>query len=134
MEHLHDSNSMPGVVSNLKTRPAFLTVLCICSFVGIGLVIFSAIINLVANPAAISLHILQNSNTHFGNMIENPDEYLSATFINNIVSGISALVCLVGVLMMWSLKKAGFFIYSIAEIVPPIIALALTGKSGFAVQ
>jgi hypothetical protein len=38
-----------------------------------------------------------------------------------IVKLISALVCLGGVLLMWNLKKIGYFIYTIGEISPTIV-------------
>jgi hypothetical protein len=114
-----------------KTRPAFLLVLCILSFVGIGFVFFSGLFSFVSHSTTHSLQFLQDSRNPFGNLIENQDEFIATANINNIVGIIAALVCLAGVLLMWNLKKAGFYVYSVAEIVPPVVALALSGHAGY---
>ena len=131
MEHQNEGAFMPQADSGNNARPTFLTVLCILSFVGIGLVVLSGIINLFTSSSGIALQMLQNTNSPFGSLIENPDEYLSSTYINNLVGLIAALGCLAGVIMMWKLNRTGFYIYAVAEIIPPIVALVLSGRSGY---
>lgn len=33
------------------------------------------------------------------------------------IQGLAAIVCLIGVFMMWKLKKTGFYIYTLAQVV-----------------
>jgi hypothetical protein len=113
-----------------KKRPEFLTVLCIISFVGIGIAILGALIGLLMSSSGHSMMFMHQNNPVFGNIIENPDDYMKMSQINSIIALIAAIVCLAGVLMMWNLKKSGYFIYIVGEIVPPIATISLSGQSG----
>jgi hypothetical protein len=113
-----------------KKRPEFLTVLCIISYVGIGFAVFSALIGLLIVTTGHSMMFMHQNNSIFGNIIDNTDDYVRMQQINSLIALIAALVCLAGVLMMWNLKKAGYFIYIIGEIVPPIATISLSGQSG----
>ena len=44
-----------------------------------------------------------------------------------IVSIVAALVCLLGIIWMWQLKKKGFYVYVIGEIAAPIVTILLVG-------
>jgi hypothetical protein len=114
-----------------QSRPTFLTVLCILSFVGVGFVILSSLYNLLSNQVSQSVEILQNSNSPFGSMIEDADAYQSTVFITTIINLIAGLICLAGVLLMWNLKKAGFYLYTAAELIPPVVSLVLSGHAGY---
>lgn len=48
-----------------------------------------------------------------------------------ILSLISAIACFIGVLMMWKLKKMGFWIYAIFELLPPVYTLIAVGSVAF---
>ena len=50
--------------------------------------------------------------------------------IDYIINAVCVIICLIGVLMMWKLKKTGYFIYIIGEIAPPVVSLAFAGHSG----
>jgi hypothetical protein len=60
---------------------------------------------------------------------------LGALFTITTLSGIISLLCaaatLYGVLQMWKLKKTGFYIYAVFEIIPPIYTLATVGAVAF---
>ncbi len=75
-------------------RPIFLTVLCILSFVGIGISLLSGIYNYIT----------------FWSLL-----YLIQTLFN--------LPILFGVFLMWKQKKLGYFIYAPLEIIQAIIPL-----------
>ena len=122
-----DINPLPVV----KKRPEFLSVLCILSFAGIGFSFFGALINIFFNGAGKSFMMLHQHNSIFGSIIDNQDAYYHMLYITGIAGAIAALVCLAGVLLMWNLKKAGYFIYIIGEIAPPIVSIAFAGRSGF---
>jgi len=119
MEQQNKDQENP-LIKNLK-RPDFLTVLCILSFVGIGIVVFSSIINFLWNLNFASNSIFRGY--EFNTVVNEPNMiYLfHMKKILLIVKLISALVCLGGVLLMWNLKKIGYFIYTIGEISPTIV-------------
>lgn len=43
-----------------------------------------------------------------------------------------ALLCIVGAVMMWQLKKMGFYVYVVGELVAPILAIVLLGSTAMA--
>lgn len=112
-----------------KKRPQFLTVLCILSFVGIGIALIGGVYNLMTFNSTIAL--MQSTSGFFGGELGNAIDMLikwgQTVYIINIVA---SLVCLVGVLMMWGMKKTGFYIYIIGEIAPAIASFALLGGFG----
>lgn len=114
----------------IKKRPEFLSVLCILSFAGIGFAFFGSLINIFFNGAGRSFIMLHQHNSIFGTIIDNQDQYYHMLYIMGMAGAIAALICLAGVLMMWKLKKSGYFIYIIGEIAPPVVSLAFAGRSG----
>jgi ABC-type multidrug transport system fused ATPase/permease subunit len=129
-----------------KKRPTFLTVLCILSYIGVAFQIISAIISIGAGAAASGLSSVGkelSQGTNELSNIEGMDQSLSnlneATealdkaaqyaSVVGIVNIIAALICLVGVIMMWKLKKTGFYIYAVGELGAPIVAIILMGFS-----
>lgn len=47
-----------------------------------------------------------------------------------IVNVLAAVICFVGVLLMWKLKKTGFYIYVVGEIAPIIVGIIVLGAAG----
>jgi hypothetical protein len=116
-------------VVETKKRPQFLTVLCILSFVGIGIGVISGLYSLMTFSSTIAL--MQGSAGLFGGELgESIDALIKWGQTVYIIDIVSALICLGGVLMMWNLKKTGFFIYLIGEIAPAIASFALMGGFG----
>lgn len=118
-----------------KKRPTFLTVLCILSFIGVGIAVISNIIGYLGLAAATSMA------TEMAGAFDGAGEFgdtiagAAAAAVKNakisiIVNIIGALVVLIGVIMMWKLKKKGYFIYVIGELAPPIAGIILLGFSG----
>jgi hypothetical protein len=116
-------------IGETKKRPQFLTVLCILSFVGIGIALIGGIYNLMTFSSTIAL--MQGTSGFFGGELGNAVDMLiewgQTVYIINIVA---SLICLAGVFMMWNLKKTGYFIYIIGEIAPAIASFALLGGFG----
>ncbi len=131
MEQQNAGMTAPSAGAGNKARPTFLTVLCIISFVGIALTVLFSLINLLINSSGLMQQVMQNNQSPMGTLIGNPDEYLSAQHVREIISLVSGLVCLSGVIMMWRLKRLGFFIYVLAELFPPVFALVMANKSGY---
>lgn len=124
-----------------KKMPGFLKTLCILSFVGVGLAIISSIWGYYTAKAAAAL---TQGFADLGNQLSEGQasgemnaamESLNSTLkwagVNAIVGVIAALICLIGVIMMWKLKKMGFYIYVVGEIAPVIVGAILMGGTFF---
>ena len=107
-------------MDNTKKRPTFLTVICILSFVGIGFVIISSLINILnMGNSQNEMMKLQTINSSLFDSV-NFDIFFYYSKINNIVGFAAALICLAGVILMWRLKKLGFIIYIVGELAPTV--------------
>jgi hypothetical protein len=110
-----------------KKRPTFLTVLCILSFVGCGLGLISGLKNYFdAKSMLTTANLTKEVQSLPG------DSKVSEAAVNSAVQmlgidpvkisngylmiGILNVLILVGVIMMWMLKKPGFFIYLVGQI------------------
>ncbi|MCK4631230.1 MAG: hypothetical protein KAT40_07290 [Bacteroidales bacterium] len=97
-------------------RPTFLTVLCILTFIGSGLSALFLLIGLVAAGA-----ISETLSSIPG--MEDIGGFGTGYFLVTLVL---ALASLYGAIMMWKLKKIGFYLYSGANVivifVPMVIA------------
>lgn len=108
-----------------RTRPQFLTVLCILSFIGIGF----ALISEISTWSYIQKMMY---------MMAQADGSMTGSFGHDImmrkwgvVLGTLTLpICFIGVLLMWKLKRNGFFIYALGELAMPIIGVIFLGFSG----
>lgn len=123
-------------------RPKFLTVLCILSFVGIGISLVSGIISYFSYSALASAGGLLNGIGAGGKDGEKIGESMNALAsamgmdygkwaLVSLIQAILNIPILVGVLMMWKQKKVGFYIYTPFEIIQPampiIFGLGLVG-------
>jgi hypothetical protein len=118
----------PDATTTPKKRPTFLTVLCILSFIGCGWGIISGIKNYFDAKTMLSTANL----TKDVGAIQGVDAKTSEAAVNsavqllgidpvkisngNLMMGLISVVVLIGVLMMWMLKKPGFYIYTIGQI------------------
>ncbi len=130
-----------------KKRPTFITVLAILSFIGVAWQIISGFITMAAG--AVSSTITGAGKSYAEGLeslegmenIEGMDQAMSglneavdaagalaqnATLLG-IINIVAALVCLLGVIWMWQLKKKGFFVYVVGELAAPIATIALVG-------
>lgn len=124
-------------MTGTPARPTFLTVLCILSFIGCGLGIFSGVTGYFTNKALVTAGSTVNEEisnamdeameseemTEAGREIANSlGEALGgitdfeAMAKNSIVSALLCVVVLAGVFLMWKLKKTGFYIYTVGQI------------------
>lgn len=119
-----------------KERPTFLTVLCILSFIGVGLTIIQSITRFFATKASSAL---MDATGVMDEMEQAMQEVPGGDIVTDSVSTIvdkgpmlatinliAALVVLAGVLMMWNLKRTGYYIYIVGEIAP-VVALVVVG-------
>lgn len=134
-------------------RPVFITVLCILTWIGSGFTFLSSIYNMFTLKA--SQEILKQSNINFGDLASELPEGGDAgdrfarsmaqgmgnsfdamiewgATLNFVSMGVS-LACILGALLMFKLKKAGFFIYTIATIISIVVPVVLLGGNIFTI-
>lgn len=102
-----------------KKRPVFLTVLCILTFVGSGLGLLTSLLMVVGVGALMDLlggfggGVMGGGVAYFG------------------VAALMAAASLYGAIMMWKLKKMGFYIYTGSNVIAAILPIVWLG-GGFA--
>ena len=114
-----------------RTRPTLLTVLCVLSFIGGGWAIISGIMT-VLNP----MGDVEKVQAQFEQAMEGMDELGSDNPMAGLMEGameaalkaaenavpmsianmVLAAIGLLGVWMMWNLRKTGFYLYTLASI------------------
>lgn len=119
-------------------RPTFLTVLCILTFVGAGLNLVMSIVNYFSYSAMASngsnlFNSLGGGGSAESEQLAQGIGALAEAFGMDfekmaLVSLIQALInipILIGALLMWKQKKTGFYVYTVFELVQPIIPLVM---------
>ena len=140
---------MTDVLSNYDQpapkRPTFLTVICILTFIGSGLGTLNNIYGYLTPEKSVqAMEILKtrmpaNSSTDRGNrfaeqMAKGPNVFTVENFKIVALGGIIAgILCLIGAIMMWNLKKPGFYAYVLGTVVGVAVALYAFGSNIFAV-
>jgi hypothetical protein len=113
--------------SENKTIPVFLKVLCILTFVGTGIGILSGIYSTLTYSSSLAqMNTLQNS-PFMGEMSEFIELNRKYGFIVQLMALFGNILCLVGALIMWKLKKYGFYMYVVGQIIPLIGSYGLMG-------
>lgn len=124
-----------------NSRPTFLTVICILSFIGVGIMLISSLMNMkeaFMTPDEMIAEMydkfekIAEMNPQFADMLtdEMLNEFIEVqqySKANWIVGIIGNILTLAGCIMMWRLSKKGFYIYVIAEIIPFAISAAFFG-------
>ncbi|WP_341224859.1 hypothetical protein [uncultured Arcticibacterium sp.] len=126
---------------NQSLRPTFLTVLCILTFIGSGSSIFSSFSNYQNAEVAVGVgnealeQVMDNIEDEldseeeaniFQKIMGSVTDGLTVENVKNIAlaNGISAILTLIGAILMWGLDKKGFWLYifgTIVAIVAPIM-------------
>ncbi|MCI5057688.1 MAG: hypothetical protein MRY83_16355 [Flavobacteriales bacterium] len=121
-------------------RPEFLTVICIMTFVGsawgilsgLGTLAFSdQLLDNMVQQAEMQEQLTEQIGGTFGKILSMMSS-INQDMIDNFVpltigSVISCIICLVGALLMWRLRKIGFYPYLIGELGLPIFNIVLIG-------
>ncbi|MEO8069152.1 MAG: hypothetical protein ABI599_15750 [Flavobacteriales bacterium] len=116
-------------------RPTFLTVLCILSFIGCGLGLFSGISGYFTAKAmdngsmgkmmeglseaagdAAAADSMQDGMADVDKAMDALGMDFGAMANNSLAQGLLCIVVLIGVFMMWKLKKTGFYVYTASNL------------------
>lgn len=125
----------PGKGPGEGERPAFLVVLCVLSFVGVGLGIMGDIYKFYMTSIMGSAMDMINNMQQPGNSnntAQGLDEYLKFYKYGYYLATsdlIGNLIVLPGVIMMWKLKAKGFIVYVTGQVIPIIVYYSLMGFS-----
>ena len=120
-------------------RPGFLSTLCILSFIGAGISIVFSVIGFLGAQAAQTMMdgvgamgdaMGATGNTEFDTAMAEAQKLMKYAYVLLGVGVVCAVLSLVGAIMMWKLKKTGFFIYTFANLVAMILPIVLVGFVG----
>lgn len=129
------------------TRPTFLKVLCILTFIGSGYGIINSVYTYFNAD-----QIANMMTVHKGEIAEdiknkNGKDKQSDTFMKKIMTdvskvstpeslrktsignAVSSLICLFGALLMWKLRRAGFYLYILGTAIGIILPFFLLGSN-----
>ncbi|MES2590537.1 MAG: hypothetical protein V4608_01545 [Bacteroidota bacterium] len=104
-------------------RPVFLTVLCILTFISSGIGSVTALLTPLFSETIIEF--LQNSPNYDEAEMAETVAALQAGFGFYLMVSILAVCSLVGAILMWKLKKIGFHIYAISNLVALFIPMLM---------
>lgn len=96
-------------------RPVFLTVLCILTFVGSGLGLIYALFMLITLSMAENLWSGMNQVGDFDQILGNYYRWMKITVVL-VIAG--CLLCIIGSILMMTLRKLGYYLYIIGELLP----------------
>ncbi len=97
-------------------RTGFLSVLCILTWVGSGLsIIFYGYMYLVIGQLMRAMAELGGSS---GDLPNEVDWMLT----NYLIGMVTPVFCIIGAVLMWKLRKAGFYIYLLGQLTPIIMS------------
>lgn len=123
-----DTNPLPG---SPKKRPVFLTILCLLSFVGIVYVISTSLNNIFifsASENMIEKHNAVGNSFYESIDVNGIDNYNNLYKSYNIACIVAAFICLSGVILIWKLKRLGYYLYIVGELPVIIIAIIINFK------
>ncbi len=114
--------------------PKFLKTLCILSFIMCGLMLLFGLMGL--KNLFMSAEDIMAMNPYMQKMQDNNPESYQAILDSMQYKNISAimgflvpLISLTGVIYMWKMKKTGFYIYLIGEVLPYLVVYLTSGLS-----
>ncbi len=126
-----------------NARPTFLTVVCILSFVGLGWALINNLSTLAFSTAGRTIYNLVQDNLEMALSQASASDPAAALFLEKIFDSILKLIdvlplfaglglifsgiALAGVILMWNLKKTGFYLYSAAKAMLVFLPIILIG-------
>lgn len=123
------SETLDNVNQEAGKRPVFLTVICILSFVGIGLAILGYITALTLMGAAESMMSAASDMAEEAGATVTKGPSTGVVWAYIIGGFVTALIQLFGVIKMWKLQKSGFMLYTGASVVAMVLGFLYGGFS-----
>ncbi len=121
-----EENTLQQLPTTSPKRPTLLTVLCILTFIGSGMNMFSSLV--IAGFYDIFVEIAHEFAEKF--KLPGIDQLLEAKPMFFLVSGICYAGSVVGAILMMRLRKAGFHVYTIFQILLVIAPMYFMHLSG----
>jgi hypothetical protein len=131
--------------STSSPRPTFLTILCILSFVGLGWAIINNLFTLAFSSTGSWFYSLLQEELEKALNEASMSDPGAVVFLENLFDGVLDLVShlpvlgtaglifsvigLIGVILMWGLKKTGFYLYTGAKIAMIFAPMVIAGFS-----
>jgi uncharacterized Tic20 family protein len=115
-------------------KPVLLTVLCILTFAWAGISIISGLVGILGSSPEKQMQAIEKmreTNPEFADSMEAVYLENQSTFwgrYSNLFSLIFNIGSLIGAFLMWNMKKIGFHIYTLSELLPYPFIFA-TGKT-----
>jgi hypothetical protein len=128
-----------GTGNAAPARPGFLKVLCILSFIGTGIGLISGLWGWWSNHQLAegggALMNAMNSLPQGGEQANDAMNQMANAFgidfakqaTSNLIVGLLNIIVFAGAMMMWNLKKSGFYIYTLGQIVQIIVPFVVVG-------
>ena len=130
----------------VKQRPTFLTVLCILTFIGSGYGIINSVFTYVKADSLSAM--ITDVNKEINDDLKKKDKTSEeAGFVGNVFNSMSrfsspeilrksavmtlvvSIFCLIGALLMWRLRKTGFYLYTLGTIIGVVAPFYLFGNN-----
>jgi hypothetical protein len=114
----------PEILSDKPKRPQLLTVLCVLSFVMCALMVLAGFWGIYQSQPEVMQKNVEQVRAFNPEMADQMENQILAMAdnpyhkISNYLGLVYTLLSFLGVMMMWNLKKKGFYLYAIAEILP----------------
>lgn len=115
--------------------PTFLKVLCILTFIGAGFGLLSALYSVFTVQSGVaslenSQEILRNVKSPLGDLSGQIEAMKKWGLISGILNLVGNGLCLFGAILMWKLKKVGFFLYVVGQIIAFVSAFLMFSSGG----
>jgi hypothetical protein len=134
MENQFD-NTLVSEMQGASKRPKFLNVLCILSFICVGVVVLSTLYQTLTNTPEKQMEtvekVRQFSESQAQALEEMFEEQNNSTMakVQPYITIIFQIISLLGVIQMFNLKRIGFYIYLAGELLPYIFFATMSEKS-----
>jgi len=128
-----------GTESTAPVRPTFLKVLCILSFIGTGIGLISGLWGWWSNHQLAegggALMNAMNAMPEGGDKAADAVNQMANAFgvdfakqaMSSMIVGLLNVIVFAGAMMMWNLKKTGFYIYTIGQVAQIIVPFVVVG-------
>ncbi|MCC6371770.1 MAG: hypothetical protein IT236_12245 [Bacteroidia bacterium] len=117
-------------------RPQFLSVLCILTWILSGIMLISTANNILNKPSpeeqAEQIEKMREKLPEAADSMEATFQKMDETpaKVNTLISLIALALSSLGAAMMWQLKKTGFYVYLLGELLP-YLGLVFVGTAAF---